>query len=63
MRTLRNITHFTWAAKQLADVELMGLGYHQPDLDFNPEVKEFISLSLPIPLSQVLGIPSAYSGR
>lgn len=63
MRTLRNITHFTWAAKQLADVELMGLGYYQPDLDFNPEVKEFISLSLPIPLSWALGIPSAYSGR
>lgn len=63
MWTLRDITHFTWAAKQLADVELMAFGYYQPDLDFNPEVKEFISLSLPIPLSPALGIPSAYPGR
>lgn len=63
MWTLRDITHFTWAAKQLADVELMGLGYYQPDLGFNPEVKEFIFLSLPIPLSQASGIPSVYSGR
>lgn len=35
---------------QPADVTLMALGYYQPDLDFNPEVKEFTSLPLPFPL-------------
>lgn len=54
MWTLRNITHFTWVAKQLADVKLMVLGYYQPDLDFNPEVKEFISFPLPFPLGHIV---------
>lgn len=54
MWTLRNITRFTWVTKQLADVKLMVLGYYQPDLDFNPEVKEFISLPLPFPLGHIV---------
>lgn len=57
MWTLRNITHFRWVTKQLADVKLMVFGYYQPDLDFNPEVKEFISLPLPFPLGHI--VPSA----
>jgi len=54
MWTLRSITHFTWVTKQLADVKLMVLGCYQPDLDFNPEVKEFISLPVRFPLGHIV---------